>query len=85
MAHERVTIHSESIRLDGLLKFAGATGTGGVAKLLIQAGRVKVNGVRELHRGRNLLAGDVIELIDEDGRSLKSWTIERREEPGRAG
>ncbi|MFH1143236.1 MAG: RNA-binding S4 domain-containing protein [Candidatus Eisenbacteria bacterium] len=84
MQRERIMIHSEEIRLDGLLKFAGATTTGGEAKLLIQAGRILVNGVREVHRGRNLHAGDVIELLDEEGELLNGWEIARRDEPGEA-
>ena len=47
------------------LKAAGLVGTGGEAKVLIQAGEVSVNGELETRRGRRLQEGDVIEVGDE--------------------
>jgi ribosome-associated protein len=47
-----------SIRLDQFLKLAGAVGTGGQAKVLIQAGEVTVNGEVETRRRRKLRPGD---------------------------
>jgi ribosome-associated protein len=47
------------------LKAAGLVGTGGEAKILIQAGEVSVNGEVETRRGRTLQEGDVIEVGDE--------------------
>ena len=44
MNTERICIHTEFIKLDALLKFAGLTFTGGEAKEAVQAGEVKVNG-----------------------------------------
>ena len=44
METEHVKIHTEFIKLQDLLKFAGAVETGGDAKLIIQEGRVAVNG-----------------------------------------
>ena len=38
---EKVRIHTEFIKLDALLKFAGLCETGGEAKELIQGGEVK--------------------------------------------
>jgi ribosome-associated protein len=55
------------MKLDQFLKFVGATATGGQAKLLIQAGRVQVNGVVETRRGRKLTMGDEVVL---DGESF---------------
>ena len=40
METEHVKIHTEFIKLQDLLKFAGAVETGGDAKLIIQEGRV---------------------------------------------
>jgi len=48
----------DSIRLDQFLKLAGAAGTGGQAKLLIQGGEVTVNGEVETRRRRKLRPGD---------------------------
>ena len=41
---EKVRIHTEFIKLDALLKFAGLCETGGEAKELIQGGEVKLTG-----------------------------------------
>ena len=62
MAEERVKIETEFIKLQELLKFAGAAGTGGEAKLLIQNGEVKVNGEVCTMRGKKLYPGDRAEL-----------------------
>jgi len=47
------------------LKLANIVGSGGEAKVLVQAGEVSVNGEVETRRGRRLRAGDVIEVGDE--------------------
>jgi ribosome-associated protein len=47
------------------LKAAGLVGTGGEAKVLIQAGEVSVNREVETRRGRTLEEGDVVEVGDE--------------------
>ena len=64
---ETIAIHTEFIKLQDLLKFAGATGTGGEAKNLIQDGQVSVNGENCLQRGKKLRPGGVVFL---DGRGL---------------
>lgn len=52
-------------RLDDFLKRTGRVGTGGEAKLLIQAGEVLVNGIVETRRRKQLAVGDVVELFGE--------------------
>lgn len=52
----------DSQRLDHFVKLVSEAGTGGQAKLLIQAGEVKVNGEVETRRRRKLTAGDVVEI-----------------------
>ena len=47
------------------LKAASLVGSGGEAKVLIQAGEVFVNGEVETRRGRKLEAGDVVEVGEE--------------------
>jgi len=47
------------------LKAASLVGSGGEAKVLIQAGEVSVNGEVETRRGRRLEEGDVVEVGDE--------------------
>lgn len=61
-----IEITTKYIKLDQFLKFAGAVGTGGEAKLLIEDGRVRVNGEICIMRGKKLRAGDVVSLDGED-------------------
>ena len=62
MQTETVQIHTEFIKLQDLLKFAGAVETGGDAKLIIQEGRVAVNGEPCTMRGKKIRPGDVVEV-----------------------
>jgi ribosome-associated protein len=52
------------IQLDQFLKLSGLVSTGGQAKVLIQGGEVKLNGVVETRRKKKIKAGDVVELFD---------------------
>ena len=47
------------------LKASNLVGSGGEAKVVIQAGEVWVNGEVETRRGRKLEEGDVVEVGDE--------------------
>ena len=67
MREETVKIETEFIKLEALLKFAGAAETGGEAKRIVQEGRVKVNGELCTMRGKKLRPGDRAEL---DGLTL---------------
>lgn len=49
---------ANTIKLDQYLKLVGLAQTGGQAKLIVQAGEVKVNNAVEVRRGRKLLPGD---------------------------
>ena len=60
MAIREVQIGSPSIRLGQLLKLSGLVQSGGEGKALLAAG-VRVNGVAEARRGRQLHHGDVVE------------------------
>ena len=57
---ETITITTEFIRLQDLMKLANMVSSGGEAKLLIQNGEVLVNGEVCLQRGRKLRPGDVV-------------------------
>jgi ribosome-associated protein len=56
------------ICLDDYLKACGLAETGGQAKVIIQSGRVKLNGVVETRRRKKLVAGDVIQI--DNGESI---------------
>ena len=55
-----ITITTEFIKLQDLLKLAGAVETGGEAKERIQAGEATVNGEPCPQRGKKLRPGDVV-------------------------
>lgn len=59
---EKITIDTDFIKLDSLLKFAAAVGTGGEAKQAIAQGLVKVNGEVCTMRGKKLRPGDKVEF-----------------------
>ncbi|MBQ5754117.1 MAG: RNA-binding S4 domain-containing protein [Oscillospiraceae bacterium] len=64
---ESILIHTEYIKLQDLLKFAGLAETGGEAKILIQEGLVEVNGEVCTMRGKKLRGGDKVTL---EGRTV---------------
>lgn len=55
-----IPIHTEFIRLDSLLKFANIVESGGIAKTLIQDGKVKVNSDVCQARGKKIRPGDLV-------------------------
>jgi ribosome-associated protein len=57
-----VPIRDASIRLGQFLKLADLVDTGADAKGVLAQGLVRVNGDVETRRGRQLVAGDVVEL-----------------------
>ncbi|MCL2068266.1 MAG: RNA-binding S4 domain-containing protein [Oscillospiraceae bacterium] len=59
---EEISIKGDFIRLDALLKFTGASQTGGHAKIMIADGIVKVNGEVCTMRGKKLYPGDAAEV-----------------------
>ena len=64
---DSILIHTEYIKLEALLKYAGLAETGGEAKVLIQDGQVSVNGQVCTMRGKKLRGGDTVSL---EGRTI---------------
>lgn len=60
-----IEIYSDFIKLDAFLKYCGAVGTGGEAKLRIAAGEIAVNGEVCTQRGKKLRAGDSVRFGEE--------------------
>ena len=60
MAQKTVSITTEFIKLEALLKLANLVGTGGEAKMLIQGGQASVNGEVCTMRGKKLRPGDTV-------------------------
>ena len=65
---ETITIETEFIKLDALLKFASLTATGGEAKQVIADGMVAVNGETCTMRGKKIRPGDTVTFA---GHTLK--------------
>ena len=57
---KKITITTEFIKLQDLLKFANLMETGGEAKERIQGGEVRVNGEVCTMRGKKIRPGDVV-------------------------
>ena len=64
---EKITIRTDFIKLDALMKYAALTGSGGEAKSVIAEGLVKVNDEVCTMRGKKLRTGDTVEF---DGRTV---------------
>lgn len=58
---KELSISTDFIRLDSALKLADIVQTGGIAKMLIQDGKIKVNSEICLQRGKKLYKGDSFE------------------------
>jgi ribosome-associated protein len=69
-----------ALKLDQFLKVQGLVATGGEAKVRIQRGDVRVNGLVETRRGRQLALGDAVSL---DGQELLVNRQQRQREPRR--
>ncbi len=69
---EIITIETEYIKLDSLLKFAAVVGTGGEAKYVISEGMVTVNGEVCTMRGKKLRPGDKVSFQGLDFEIVKA-------------
>ncbi|MEG1458175.1 MAG: RNA-binding S4 domain-containing protein [Acetivibrio sp.] len=65
---QTLQIKDEFIKLGQALKLSNLVESGIDAKLVIQDGLVKVNGQKELQRGKKLRDGDIFEF---DGQEIK--------------
>ena len=57
-SEEKLEIRTPFIKLDSALKLSGLAETGGMAKMFIEEGSVKVNGEVCIQRGKKLYPGD---------------------------
>jgi len=64
MKKHEITITTEYIKLQDLLKFSTLTSTGGEAKILVQEGAVSVNGEVCTQRGKKIRPGDEVQIAD---------------------
>lgn len=62
MEYNKISIKEDFIRLDSAMKLGNLVVTGGHAKIVIQEGKVKVNGEVCTMRGKKLRKGDKVEF-----------------------
>ena len=67
---EKITIHTENIQLDQLLKWAGIVESGGQVKLMLEDEIIKVNCNIETARRRRLHEGDIVKI-----EGVGSWQV----------
>lgn len=63
---EEIKINTEFIKLDSLLKFSSIAETGSMAKMLVQDGKIKVNGEVCIARGKKIRSGDMVSFRNID-------------------
>ncbi|MCX7779369.1 MAG: RNA-binding S4 domain-containing protein [Negativicutes bacterium] len=67
---DEIAIHSPSIQLDQLLKWAGIIETGGQVKPMLAEKQLTVNGAVVTERRKKIFPGDVVEL-----KGVGKWTV----------
>lgn len=68
---EKISIKSDFIKLDSLLKFSGLAHTGGFAKQVILEGLVLVNGAVCVQRNKKIYDGDTVEFENQKIKVVK--------------
>ena len=68
---EAIQISDDFIKLGQALKLAGLVSSGVEAKIVIQNGEVKVNGVTETQRGKKLYDGDIVTFDRDEIKIIK--------------
>lgn len=71
---EKIAIHTESIQLDQLLKWAGIIESGGQVRPMLEEKLILVNGNIETAKRRRLFSGDTVEILD-----MGCWQVAREE------
>lgn len=71
---EKIAIHTESIQLDQLLKWAGIIESGGQVRPMLEEKLILVNGNIETAKRRRLFPGDTVEILD-----MGCWQVTREE------
>lgn len=61
-----IYINAAPIELNKLLKFESLVSSGGEAKMVIENGLVKVNGIVEKQKRKKINEGDIVQFMDQD-------------------
>ena len=59
---QEIYINTPFIKLGSLIKLANIVGSGGIVKMIIQDGLVKLNGEVCTMRGKKIVANDIVEV-----------------------
>ena len=71
---EKISIHTESIQLDQLLKWAGIIESGGQVRPMLEEKLILVNGNIETAKRRRLFPGATVEILE-----MGCWQVAREE------
>ena len=65
MNQETVSIHTEYIQLDQLLKYANVLSTGGQVKVLLEEEKITLNGALVTEKRKKIYPNDVVTISNE--------------------
>lgn len=75
MQKENVTIITEFITMDKLLKFSGVADTGGQAFLMVEDGIIKLNGKLVTEKRKKVFPGDVVNIDEQIELTISKETV----------
>ena len=75
MQKEQISIITEFITMDKLLKFSGVADTGGQAFLMVEDGIIKLNGKLVTEKRKKVFPGDVVNIDNQIELTITKETI----------
>ena len=77
MQRETITIITDFITMDKLLKFSGVADTGGQAFLMVEDGISKLNGKLVTEKRKKVFPGDVVNIDEQIELTISKETVWR--------
>lgn len=75
MQRETITIITDFITMDKLLKFSGVADTGGQAFLMVDDGIIKLNGKLVTEKRKKVFPGDVVNIDEQIELTISKETV----------
>lgn len=75
MQRETITIITDFITMDKLLKFSGVADTGGQAFLMVEDGIIKLNGKLVTEKRKKVFPGDVVNIDEQIKLTISKETV----------
>ena len=75
MQKEQISIITEFITIDKLLKFSGVADTGGQAFLMVEDGIIKLNGKLVTEKRKKVFPGDIVNIDNQIELTITKETI----------